>query len=240
MEDPEKYNIGIIYARKNCTNFFKLIYYTLITIFGIYVLSDQPYFPWQLLGKGEISNCFKGGFPNWIYHQKPDYFNIYYLGVLAFHISDLIWLLFVYELQTDFLMMLVHHICTISLITFSYLTNYSNIGSIIIFLHDFGDIFVYIARIFLNTKAPEFTKSSSGILLLLVWIYTRLFVFGGIINALYIEFSLNHSWINWNILLFLCFLYLLHMYWIYLIFKKICAALFVNKYEDTFKVKKIR
>lgn len=182
---------------------------------------------------------FKEGFPNCFFHSKPEYFNYYYLGALAFHITDLIWLLGIYELQTDFLMMLVHHFCTISLITFSYLSNYSNVGCIVIFLHDIGDIFVYIARIFLNTKAPEFTKVSSGILLLLVWIYTRIYVFGGMLFDIYDGISTHFNWININLVTFLCFLYVLHCYWVFLIFKKICTALFVKKYEDTFKVKKI-
>lgn len=207
---------------------------------GYYVLSDMEYFPWQLFGKGDFSKCFTAGYPEFVFHTKPKYFNEYYLGALAFHITDLIWLLGVYELQTDFLMMLVHHFCTISLITFSYLTNYSSAGSIIIFLHDFGDIFVYVARIFLNTKAPEFTKTSSGILLLSVWIYTRLFVLAGIIRDIYIGLFMAFNWVIGILLVFLCFLYVLHMYWIFLIFKKICAALFVKKYEDTFKIKKIR
>lgn len=232
--------MGLIYAKKNCTNFFKLCYYIFIVIVGYNVLKDLPYLPKSLCGNGEISAMFEGGFPNSFYHKKPQFFNEYYLGTLAFHITDLIWLLWIYELQTDFLMMLVHHICTISLITFSYLSNYSNIGCIIIFLHDFGDIFVYVARIFLNTKAPEFTKVSSGILLLLVWIYTRAYVFGGMILDTYTGISSHFNWVNINLLGFACFLYILHLNWIYLIFKKIMTALFVKKYEDTFKVKKIR
>jgi hypothetical protein len=212
----------------------------LIAAFGYYVLSQTNYFPRILFGNGELSNCFIGGYPDWIYHKKPDLFNVYYLVALAFHLTDLIWLLWIYELQTDFRMMLVHHICTISLIIFSYLCNYSNLGSVIMFLHDFGDIFVYIARVFLNTRAPEYTKISSGILLLFVWIYTRIYVFRGIIYDIYLGFSMNYNWAIINILAFLCFLYVLHCYWVYLIFKKICAALFIKTYEDTFKVQKLR
>lgn len=239
-DDQEKYRLGLIYAKKNSTNFFKLLYYTLSVIVAYNILSHLPYFPSYFGGNGEISIMYKDGYPNYFFHEKPEYFNVFYLGILAFHMSDLIWLLWIYELQTDFLMMLVHHFCTISLITFSYLSNNSNIGCIIIFLHDFGDIFVYIARILLYTNAPEFTKVGSGILLLLVWIYTRIYIFFGVIRDCHAGLYDNINWVTQILIGFLCFLYVLHCYWVFLIFKKICAALFVKKYEDTFKVKKIR
>ncbi len=238
-EDTEKYKLGLIYAKKNSSNFFKLCYYTLITLFGYYVLCDLPCFPRELLGKGELSNCFTGGYPDWMYHIKPELFNVYYLTALAFHLTDLIWLLWIYELQTDFKMMLVHHICTITLITFSYLCNYSNIGSIIIFLHDFGDIFVYIMRVFLNTKAPKILKTLTGFLLLIVWIYTRLYVLFGIIIEIYIGFSTHFNWANVNLLTFLCFLYVMHIIWVYHILKKLYTAIFVNRYEDCYKFQKV-
>jgi len=135
-------------------------------------------------------------------------------------------------------MMLVHHMCTISLITFSYLSNYSNIGCIVLFLHDFGDIFVYITRIFLNTRAPEFLKVSSGVLLLAVYIYTRIYVFGEVILELYRGISTHFNLVNKSLTGLLVFLYILHLYWVFLIIKKICSALFMKSYEDTFKVKK--
>jgi hypothetical protein len=239
-DDKEKYKLGLIYAKKNSTNFFKLFYYTLISISGYLVLHNLPYFPKLLFGNGKYSQMFEAGYPDCFYHEKPDYFNIYYLGALAFHITDLIWLLGVYELQSDFLMMVVHHICTISLITFSYLVNYSHAGSIIIFLHDTGDIFVYIARIFLNTKAPEWTKVSSAVLLLLVWIYTRIYVLMFIIIDIYVGFSTHFNLVNRTLWSLLCFLFVLHCYWVFLIGKKIFFAVFAKKYEDTFKLKKAR
>lgn len=238
-EDTEKYNIGLIYAKKNATNFFKLCYYIFISCFGYYILKDLDYLPTTLGGSGVFSNMFKDGFDKSFFFAKHEYFNYYYLGALAFHITDLIWLLGIYELQSDFLMMLVHHFCTISLIVFSFLSNHSNYGSIVIFLHDIGDIFVYIARILLYIRVPEFLKVGSGILLLLVWIYTRLYVFADVITGTWTGINLNANWVNLNLVYFLCFLYILHCYWVFLIFKKVCAGIFAKKYEDTFKVKKI-
>lgn len=237
-EDTQNYSIGLIYTKKNCTNFFKLCYYLVVVTIGLIVLKDLDYFPVNLGGKGEVSKMFEGGYPHYLFHSKPKYFNYYYLGTLAFHITDLIWLVAVYELQSDFLMMLLHHICTVILITFSYLSNYSNVGCIVLFLHDFTDIFVYITRLFLNTRSKEVVKVSSGILLLLVYLYTRIYVYGDLLIQTYIGLTSHFNWVFQTLWGFLCFLYILHLYWVYLILKKIFTALFMNKYEDSFKVDK--
>ena len=235
-EDTHNFNIGLIYTKKNCTNFFKLSYYIVVVIIGHYILKQLDYFPKNLLGNGDVSNLFIGGFPSYIFHIKPQLFNYYYLGALAFHLTDLIWLVGVYELQSDFLMMLLHHTCTISLITFSYLSNYTNVGCIVLFLHDFTDIFVYITRIFLNTRTKEIIKVSSGIFLLLIYIYCRIYVFGDLLVKVFYGLISHLNWVNQTLWGFLCFLYVLHLYWVYLILNKIFNALFMNKYEDSFKV----
>jgi len=235
-EDTNNYNIGLIYTKKNCTNFFKLCYYIVVVVIGHHVLNELDYFPKSLLGSGEISNMFNNGYPEYLFHLKPKFFNYYYLGTLGFHVTDLIWLVAVYELQSDFLMMLLHHICTVSLITFSYLSNLSNVGCIVLFLHDFTDIFVYITRIFLNTRTKEIIKVSSGVLLLIVYIYTRIYVFGDLLVKVFNGLSSHLNWVNQTLWGFLCFLFILHLYWVYLILKKIFTALFMNKYEDSFRV----
>lgn len=237
-EDPQNYSIGLIYTKKNCTNFFKLCYYLVVVAIGLWILKDLDYFPVTLGGSGQVSKMFAAGFPEYLFHLKPKFFNYYYLGTLAFHITDLIWLVAVYELQSDFLMMLLHHICTVSLVTFSYLSNYSNVGCIVLFLHDFTDVFVYITRIFLNTRSKEIVKVGSGVLLLVVYLYTRIYVFADLLVKTYNGLSTHFNWVNQTLWGFLCFLYVLHVYWVYLILKKIFTALFMHKYEDSFEVDK--
>lgn len=237
-ENEQAYKLGLIYTKKNCTNFFKLCYYITVSYIGVQVLKELDYFPTSLFGSGDMSRMFEKGFPDYIFLSKPKFFNYYYLGTLAFHMTDLIWLILFYELQSDFLMMLLHHICTVSLITFSYLSNYTNVGCIVLFLHDFGDIFVYIARLFTNTRSFNIVKVLSGVVLLIVFIYTRIYVFGDLLVKTYFGISSHFNWVNQTLYGFLCFLYILHVYWVYSIGKLILRALFFNKYEDSFKVKK--
>jgi len=236
--DEVNYQMGKVYIKKLSTNIFKLCFYTFMTIFGYYLLYQLDYFPTTLGGRGNMMKMFEPGYPDMYFHWKPNYFNIYYLTGLGFCLTDLIWLIFVYELQSDFVMMLLHHLCTISLIMFSFLTNYTNIGCIVLFLHDFGDIFVYITRLVINTDAQSYLKISTAVILVVVFIYTRLFVFGTLLYSIWSGMTWGFKWPDTSLFLFLCFLYIMHVNWVYLILKKIVKGLTTDKCEDTASVKK--
>ena len=110
----EKYRIRIP------IHIFKGSMYLFLTIFGYYVLKDINYFPKSLLGKGSLPNMFINGYPKSFYLDKPPLFDFYYMLCLSYFTSDLVGL-FREAKQTDFINMLLHHICTISLIVFSHL-----------------------------------------------------------------------------------------------------------------------
>jgi len=237
-EDEENFKIGEIYAKKMATNVFKCFYYVFITLFGYYVLTQTNYFPTTLGGHGNLMNIYEGGQPAMMFHVKPNYFNLWYMIALAYNITDLVWLGFFYELQTDFLMMLLHHVCTISLVSFSYLSNYSHIGSVVLSLHDTSDIFVYITRFWINSDVMKFIPVMSGVALLIIFIYTRIFVLGTLIYSMFVGIP------DWNstisvLYVFLIFLYFMHLFWVYLILKRIILAVFKNKIGDTYKINKI-
>jgi hypothetical protein len=241
-KEDENYQLGKIYHKKLCTNAFKVTYFIAISIISYYILRQLDFFPTSLGGSGEIVNMFKDGYPGYFFFWKPDYFNIYYLGTLGYHVIDLIWLCCFYELQSDFVMMILHHVCTISLIFFSYMANYTNVGCIVMFLHDFSDIFVYAIRTMINTDLGKITKVLSGVILLVVFVYTRIYVFGDLLYSIITEFTRLDCWDYMNTLLtlFLSFLYVMHIYWVYSILKKMADAIFKNKISDTGKIKKIR
>jgi hypothetical protein len=236
-EDEENFELGKVYIKKLATNMFKLLFYTFMTVFGYYVLSGMEFFPTSLGGSGYLLKMFEPGYPDAFFFKKPEYFDVYYLIALGFCLTDLIWLIFIYKLQSDFKLMLLHHLCTISLITFSYLTNNSNIGSIVLFLHDIADIFVYITRTVIHLEVKSWIKISTAILLQIVFIYTRLYVLADVIYSLMV--GCTWGWINPTGLLtvFLGFLYIMHVNWVYLILRKIFLGIFENKFEDPASVK---
>ena len=238
-KDPnneEAYTLGKIYVKKNTSYFYKVVFYTLNVAFGYYILKDLNFLPVYLGGSGEFSNMFVNGNMDSTFLQ-PAYFKIYYMMYLSHNLTDLIYLIFIYEQQTDFPLMFLHHTCTISLIFFSHITNHSHIGALVMIIHDLTDIAVYFIRSRVQTDDSEPIKVCYGISLLIIYFYTRLFVFGKLILACYENQS------DWNLMYstlwrFMCFLYSIHCYWLFLIMKKIFNALFKNEYSDTASLKK--
>lgn len=46
--------------------------------------------------------------------------------------------------RKDFWQMFVHHICTICLLSFSWICNFHRIGTLVLLIHDCGDIFLEV------------------------------------------------------------------------------------------------
>ena len=133
--------------------------------------------------------------------------------------------------------MVFHHVSSILLISFSFWTNTSNIGSIIFYLHNIGNIFVYLLRVFLYSDLSKYIKAAITLVLISVWIYTRLYVFGKIIIVFYLYLKL------WSIVIYILFtlclvLYVMHVYWVYEIMVKLKLLLCNNTAEDVSKIKK--
>ena len=188
-----------------------------------------------------MPNMFLKGYPNSYYHIKPKLFDLHYIICLSYFSSDLIYLLFIYERQNDFFTMILHHICTISLIIFSFITNYSNIGSIVLILHNASDIFVHFTRILIQTDCHEIFKDTSGVFLVFFFIYTRIYVFGDVIYTIWHYITWDWGWVTFSLWAFLTFLYLMHINWsLMLLHKMIILILGIQitdnvNYNDTLK-----
>ena len=111
-----------IYRTKLARHIYKNCYYTFITIFGYIVLKPLDFFPKSMLGNGSTYNLFIKGYPASHFFTKTKYFDLYYNICLAYFSYDFIALLFTKK-QSDFIYMLLHHVCTLSLILFSFLLN---------------------------------------------------------------------------------------------------------------------
>ena len=230
--------LGEKYRLKLPIHVFKGTMYTLLTISGYCILKDLNYFPKSLLGKGWLPNMFIKGYPNSFYLEKPPLFDFYYMFCLSYFSCDLIWLLFINDPQTDFINMLLHHICTISLIVFSHLVHYSNVGSIVLLLHFVTDIFVHLTRFLIQTDAPEVFKNASGLALVFSFLYVRVYVLGDIIYVLY-HYVTWKGVIDWFLLIFLSILYLMHINWAIMLVQKMIILFMGTSIYDTreYKVK---
>jgi len=121
--------------------------------------------------------------------------------------------------------MMLHHVLTISLISFCYLTNHTAIGVLVTMLHDLTDISAYAIKLSVNTSNIVLTQSLYA-MLLLSWLYYRVYVFGAaVIYPIYVEeYELRVTRkLGFNELSVYCMLLssllVLHCFWISLFIK---------------------
>ena len=238
--EPEQAEAKKIISKKLTRNLIKVVHYSFITVFSFYVLYPLDYFPKEFGGKGYMSKMFEKGYPNSFYHEKTKYFDMHYYLCFSYTIVDFIFLVFIYDKQTDFINMIFHHTCTSSLILFSFLTNYSNIGSLVLFLHNASDVVVYSSRSILYLYTPGKVKKVTSVVLLITFVYMRLFGLGKVIYVIYRYIDWDWDLITFSLWAFLIFLYVLHANWTYLILKAFYDACFKGQYNDSCKFEKLK
>ena len=232
-QDEEMKIRANIYRNKLSMHLYKSSFYFILCVYGYLVLKDYDFFPKSLLGKGEMKNMFIKGYPETFYFERSYSFDLYYLINLAYYISDFVWLL-ISEKPNDFINMFLHHICTISLILFSYLTNYTQVGAIVLFLHMTSDVFVHSTRFLLQTRFPSIFAEISGVILTINYVYMRIYVLGEVIYTIYRYITWEWGFIVTPLWLFLIILFTMHINWSYLLLHKAYELLFKAKlFEDT-------
>ena len=228
-----------IYKNKVATNIIKFGLYTSSSILGFYALRELKFFPWSLGGTGEIKNTYSQGFPDYLFFEKTELFDFYYNFNLAFALFDT-YILLTYNTQSDFLLMILHHIVTLNLVVFSFLTNLSSIGSIVYFIHYTSDILGMVVRILIHLNVPEIYSCYLTFAFLFIFIYTRLFVFSEVIYSTF-GFVLFYDY-NIYTLYLCCFLgviMILNIIWIILIGIKVLNFIKTGKIEEIYKIKKV-
>ena len=213
----------------------KFAHYLLITIHSYFVYNQLDFFPKELFGHGNMNNLYKNEIHSLSMFNRPKYFEFHYYLNLAYTFADLFCVVFIYDKQTDILVMAFHHFCTITLIVFSYYNHFDSIGALILYLHNFTDIFVYLGRTILYTKAPGIIKKIFSVCLLSSFIYTRLFVYGKIIYGYF-------AYVNWETFylknafeIALISLYILHCTWTYKLIRIAYNSIAKSKFDDSRK-----
>jgi ceramide synthetase len=199
----------------------KLCFFVTISIYGYIVLKDKEYTPWILGGSGDITESFPEEFPYVSYYEDVAY---YFLWGLSYHVMSLVYHLALPK-KPDFMEMFLHHICTIFLIAFSYMSGYLRIGSLIFFLHDVTDVASYLMKTSVDTQSTTFNKMTYTNLLV-SWGIGRLFIFPVFLikEAMFSPRMVKiyiHGYYFFNIMLVI--LFCLHVYW-YCLFLKMGFA----------------
>ena len=219
----------------------KLIHYTALTIHSYFVYDQLPFFPKELFGHGNMIDLYAKDLETFSFFDRPKYFDLHYLINLAYTFVDLICVILYYEKKGDRLEMIFHHFVTISLLVYSYFNHLDGLGAMILFLHNMSDILVYLSRTLLYVSFHKFIyplRYVITVMLLVVFVYCRLFVYGKIIY----HFFIKTTWESYGIIgcfkFLLCSLYVLHCMWTYKLLKIVYNALFQGKFADYRDAKK--
>lgn len=160
---------------------------------------------------------------------SPGQFN-YYVAELAFYWS-LMFSQFIDIKRKDFIIMLVHHLATILLITFSYANNMLRIGTLVMCVHDASDIFLEAAKL---ANYAKYQKLCDGLFVVfsIIFFLTRLVIYPfWIVNSVLFEsWEIAGPYRAWWLLNgLLLVLQALHIIWFYLITRIAIKAIFKGK-----------
>ncbi|KFH04976.1 longevity-assurance protein (LAG1) domain-containing protein [Toxoplasma gondii MAS] len=150
---------------------FKSIYFLSLTFAAFFYLHSESWWPKLLGGRGDESELFKD-YPN---QESHPFTHIYFYISAGYHVACFISLLLSPKLP-DFYETLLPCVCAMLLIFFSYQGNFLRVGSIILFCHDFCDIFSCGCKVFVDTRHKVVTFFLFACLVV-SWGYLRLFAF---------------------------------------------------------------
>ena len=135
------------------------LYHIIISIYGLYVMHDKP---WLL----DIKYCWM----NYPRHEIESGVWWYYIISVSFY-----WALCFSHLKSG-LTEYVHHMCSILLLVFSWACNLVRVGTLVLLVHECGDILLHIGKIFNYLKKRRSTEIILGVFFV-VWVTTRLGLF---------------------------------------------------------------
>ena len=134
---------------------------------------------------------------------NPDLLHTLYLLQMAIWIVTAVHHIFVAEKQSDYLVMLGHHIATLTIIGISYKFGFLRYGLIILIIHDGSDILVDLLKTFnyLKLEGPRgfFLTELCFVGNLITWAYARLwhfprFVYYGNVKSIEAWGPLAYDW----------------------------------------------
>ncbi|CAM9192043.1 unnamed protein product [Ectocarpus sp. 13 AM-2016] len=203
---------------------WRLVVYMSLVIYGLRVASGKPWFkdPELVWEDWPLGNGIDG--LDQFYHVA--------MGVYWHFILFQFW----DTRRSDFAQMLVHHVATISLLTFSWLLSLVRIGTLIMLCHDVADIFMETAKLF-NYSQKRYHwchLAADGFFFVFAGVFgfSRLYIF-----PKYLVLSVWRTAVLSEVMRHfftgqLCTLLVLHVFWFYLIMRMVYMFVFHGVEED--------
>nr|XP_020463715.1 ceramide synthase 5-like [Monopterus albus] len=204
---------------KFCESMWRFTFYLAILIYAIHYLWVSPWM-W------DTRQCWHN-YP--FQPMSPEQYN-HYAAELAFYWS-LMFSQFTDIKRKDFNIMFIHHMASITLITFSYANNMLRAGSLVMLVHDTSDIFLEAAKM---ANYAKYQRLCDGMFVVfsIIFFLTRLVIypFWIIYSVLFESWEIIGPYRVWWVLNgLLLVLQILHIMWFYLITHIAVKAIFKGK-----------
>ncbi|GAA0141824.1 transferase [Lithospermum erythrorhizon] len=144
---------------------WKLIYYATAESCLLAATYNEPWF-------NDVTLFFRG----WPNQELKSSIKIIYMCQCGFYTYSIAALLTWETRRKDFAVMMAHHVVTVILISYSYMTSFFRAGCIILALHDASDVFLEGAKVFKYSE-KEFGASIFFGLFAISWFILRLIFF---------------------------------------------------------------
>lgn len=149
-----------------CTeSMWKFTYYFTVEFFILKVTSHEPWFR-------DTKEYFKG----WPNQELKLSIKLFYMCQCGFYLYSIGALVKWETRRKDFSVMMSHHVVTVILIGYSYITSFFRIGSVVLALHDGSDVFLEAAKVFKYSE-NELGASVCFGLFAISWLILRLIIF---------------------------------------------------------------
>lgn len=211
--------------KKFCETFWRFTFYLSSSLLGIYIVHDESYI--------RDSSHFFTNHPQ--DHQLKQQYYVYYVVEMAFYCS-LLFSQFSDIRRKDFIEMFIHHVATVMLISGSYITNFTEIGAVIMLVHDISDVFLEFAKMAKYAKCENAT-TVGFILLSIAFVLTRLVIlpFFVIRSVIFEGMVILKPFCGFLKILFssLVLLQVLHLYWFSHLIRTACQFLLGKERRDS-------
>ncbi|KAK6143538.1 hypothetical protein DH2020_023886 [Rehmannia glutinosa] len=144
---------------------WKLTYYATVEFCTLAAIYQEPWFI-------DVKAYFTG----WPDQELKLPVKLVYMCECGFYIYSIAALLTWETRRKDFSVMMSHHVITVILISYSYITRFFRIGAVIIALHDASDVFLEAAKVF-KYSGNELGASVCFGLFAISWLALRLIFF---------------------------------------------------------------
>lgn len=166
----------------------------------------MAYMEWQLIQKLSEDGQTLFDAPHrlsFIMEPNPPELETLYIAQMAIWIITGVFHVWVFERQSDYLVMLGHHVATIGLVGVSLKYHYSRFGLLVLFIHDISDISIDLLKLtnYLKLDADRGCYLVEPIFVtnLLTWMYYRMYVlpytivYRGVYAGIECAYAIHHN-----------------------------------------------